>query len=134
MLPIPPRRPQTHQLTLSSSFPNLQFKCHRETSPSKKTQTDIYAVNAVSFSPAHDDIFATGGSDGTFVVWDVVRRSRLRTFPKVSGPVTAMTFSRDGMTLAYAIGYDWAKGYQHSTAGPEKKIVVHCFKEPLKGK
>jgi mRNA export factor len=88
----------------------------------------------VSFSPAHDDVFATGGSDGTFVVWDVFKKMRLRTFPKVSGPVTALAFSRDGMALAYTIGYDWAKGYQHSSAGADKKIVVHCFAEAPKKK
>lgn len=84
------------------------------------------------FSPAHKDVLATAGSDGTYSIWDVRTRSRLRSFPKVGAPVTAASFARDGMALAYATGYDWAKGYQHNTAGVERKIVVRCFDDALK--
>jgi mRNA export factor len=115
-----------------SSLSDLTFKCHRETSTTTKNQTDVYAVNAVCFSPTHKDVLATAGSDGTYNVWDIVGRCRLRSFPKVRGPITALGFTRDGMALAYAVGYDWSKGYQHSKADAEKKIVLHCFGEALK--
>jgi mRNA export factor len=120
------------QLTLPHSLQNLTFKCHREASTTAKNQTDVYAVNAVCFSPAHKDVLVTAGSDGTYSIWDIVGRHRLRSFPKVSGPVTAASFARDGVALAYAVGYDWSKGYQHSKADAEKKIVLHCFGEALK--
>ncbi|KAK4106071.1 WD40 repeat-like protein [Parathielavia hyrcaniae] len=111
---------------------SLTFKCHREASTTKGGQTDVYAVNAVCYSPAHRDVLATAGSDATYSIWDVVARQRLRSFPKVGGPVTAMAFSRDGMALAYAVGYDWSKGHQHNKADAETKIVVRCFGEALK--
>ncbi|KAK4238954.1 WD40-repeat-containing domain protein [Achaetomium macrosporum] len=114
------------------SFENLSFKCHRESSPAKKNQTDVYAVNAVCYSPAHKDLLATGGSDSTYHIWDVQTHRRLRAFPKVSGPVTALSFRRDGMALAYAVGYDWSKGYMHNKPETEKKIVLHVFGEVLK--
>ncbi|KAL2128373.1 hypothetical protein VTI74DRAFT_9278 [Chaetomium olivicolor] len=111
----------------------LSFKCHRETSPTKKTQTDVYAVNAVCFSPSHKDVLVTAGSDSTYSAWDVRLRQRLRTFPKAAGPVTSVAFSRDGMALAYAVGYDWAKGYMHhDMVGGVRKIVVRVFSDALK--
>lgn len=86
----------------------------------------------MAWSPGHKDVFATAGSDGTFSIWDVLNRNRLRSFPKVSSPVTAVSFTRDGMGMAYAMGYDWAKGYQHHKAGAETKIVMHRFATALK--
>jgi mRNA export factor len=77
-------------------------------------------------------VLATGGSDGTFNIWDVVKRHRMRSFPRVAGPVTAVSFTRDGMALAYAVGYDWAKGYQHNKPDAARKIVLHTFSEALK--
>jgi mRNA export factor len=56
----------------------------------------------------------------------------MRNFPKVAGPVTAVSFTRDGMALAYAVGYDWAKGYQHNKPDAVRKIVLHTFPEALK--
>lgn len=91
----------------------------------------MYAVNALCYSPAHRDVLATAGSDNSYMVWDVHTRSRLRSFAKVSGPVTALAFARDGAALAYAVGYDWAKGYMHSSPGSEK-IVLRRFGEKLK--
>ncbi len=91
------------------SLDSLQFKCHRTPSTTKSNQTDVYPVNAVCFSPAHKDVLATAG-----------------------GPVTAVAFSRDGMALAYAVGYDWAKGYMHNKEGGVRKIGVRYFAEGLK--
>jgi mRNA export factor len=112
------------------SFTKLSFKCHREAST--KSLTNVYTVNDVAYSPAHNDVLATAGSDGTFSIWDVDKRHRLRSFPKVTGPVTSIAFSRDGMNLAYAEGYDWAKGYQHNKAGTETKLVLLRFATALK--
>jgi mRNA export factor len=36
------------------------------------------------------------------------------------------------MGLAYAVGYDWAKGYQHNKPDAVRKIVLHTFPEALK--
>jgi mRNA export factor len=36
------------------------------------------------------------------------------------------------MSMAYAVGYDWAKGYQHNKAGAETKIILRRFPKALK--
>lgn len=36
------------------------------------------------------------------------------------------------MSMAYAVGYDWAKGYQHHKVGAETRVVLHRFTKPLK--
>lgn len=82
----------------------------------------------MSFSPApshKNDVLATAGSDGTFSIWDVRSRQRLRTSPSAGGPVTAVAFNRDGTGLAYAVGYDWAKGYAGNEVGAVRKLVLH---------
>lgn len=109
---------------------DISFKCHRETI--EEGHADVYAVNDVAFSPAHNDVLATAGSDGTYCIWDVKSRTRLRSFPKVEAPVTAVSFTRDGRGLAYATGYDWSKGYQYSKAGAETKITLRRFPAALK--
>ncbi|KAH6636178.1 WD40-repeat-containing domain protein [Chaetomium tenue] len=114
------------------SLENLSFKCHREAIPNKRNVTDVYTINDVAWWPGHKDVFATAGSDGTFSIWDVRNRNRLRSFPKVSNSVTAINFTRDGTGMAYAMGYDWTKGHQHSKAGAETKIVMLRFETPLK--
>ena len=130
--PFPPPPFSHHSLLTPFSLDSLQFKCHRTPSTTKSNQTDVYPVNAVCFSPAHKDVLATAGGDGTFNVWDVRTRCRLRSFPHAGGPVTAVAFSRDGMALAYAVGYDWAKGYMHNKEGGVRKIGVRYFAEGLK--
>jgi mRNA export factor len=77
-------------------------------------------------------VLATAGSDGSYSVWDVRARHRLRSFPKAAGPITSAAFNRDGMALAHAVGYDWSKGYAHHNPAADKKIIMHCFAEPLK--
>lgn len=124
---------------------NLSFKCHRDPHPTKKNTTDVYAVHAVSFSPAAEhkhDMLASAGSDGTFAVWDVRKRVRQLGSAKASGPMTAVAFSKDGGSLVYALGYDWAQGYLGNKAassssssskdGAAAKVVIHKFGDALK--
>ncbi|KAK4135391.1 WD40 repeat-like protein [Trichocladium antarcticum] len=108
------------------TLPSLSFKCHR--TAKTKSMTDVFAVHAVAFSPApahKNDVLVTAGSDGAFSIWDVRSRQRLRASPAVGGPITAAAFNRDGTALAYAVGYDWAKGYAGNDAGAVRKIVLH---------
>ncbi|KAK3692356.1 WD40-repeat-containing domain protein [Podospora appendiculata] len=106
---------------------NLTWRCHRETpaSNARSREVKIWAVNDVAFMPTDKDIFATAGSDGTFAFWDVKAKSRLKQFPDVGGSITAVAFNSDGSGFAYAVGYDWSKGYAHNSASYPNKIMVH---------
>ena len=54
---------------------------------------------------------------------------RLKGTPNVGGPVTATAFSSDGKRFAYAVGYDWSKGFAHNTAGLVNKVMVHAVED-----
>lgn len=101
---------------------NFSFKCHRD-SPSSNV-TNVYAVNDISFHPVHGT-FSTAGSDGTFHFWDKDAKHRLKGYPNVGGPITATTFNRNGNIFAYAVSYDWSKGYQANTQQQPVKLMLH---------
>jgi len=107
-------------LTLGSS--NFSFKCHRDTAVSNVT--NVYAVNDISFHPVHGT-FSTAGSDGTFHFWDKDAKHRLKGYPNVGGSITATEFNKSGQIFAYAVSYDWAKGYQGNTPQYPNKVMLH---------
>jgi hypothetical protein len=39
--------------------------------------------------------------------------------------ITATGFNGDGGLFAYAVGYDWSKGYRGSFVGREDRVIVH---------
>ncbi|KAF4339776.1 poly(A)+ RNA export [Fusarium beomiforme] len=104
------------------SSSNFSFKCHRD--PPANSVTNVYAVNDISFHPVHGT-FSTAGSDGTFHFWDKDAKHRLKGYPNVGGSITATTFNKNGSIFAYAVGYDWAKGYQHNTQNYPIKVMLH---------
>jgi mRNA export factor len=108
------------ELTCSSS--NFSFKCHRD--PPANGVTNVHAVNAISFHPVHGT-FSTAGSDGTFHFWDKDAKHRLKGYPNVGGSITSTTFNKNGNIFAYAVGYDWAKGYQHNSQNYPIKVMLH---------
>lgn len=101
---------------------NFSFKCHRDTP--QNNVTNVHAVNAISFHPQHGT-FSTAGSDGTFHFWDKDAKHRLKGYPNVGGSITATKFNRNGTIFAYAISYDWSKGYQGNTANYPTKVMLH---------
>lgn len=101
---------------------NFSFKCHRD--PPSNNTTNVYSVNDISFHPEHGT-FSTAGSDGTFHFWDKDAKHRLKGYPNVGGPITATNFNRDGRIFAYAIGYDWSKGYQANNQQQPIKLMLH---------
>lgn len=101
---------------------NFSFKCHRD--PPQGSVTNVYAVNDISFHPQHGT-FSTAGSDGTFHFWDKDAKHRLKGYPNVGGSITATTFNKTGSIFAYAISYDWSKGYQGNTASYPNKVMLH---------
>eukprot|EP00878_Enallax_costatus_P031862 GHUV01034917.1.p2 GENE.GHUV01034917.1~~GHUV01034917.1.p2 ORF type:complete len:168 (+),score=39.29 GHUV01034917.1:334-837(+) len=89
---------------------NFTFKCHRD-------NNDIYAVNDIKFHPVHGT-FVTAGGDGTYNFWDKDSKQRLKAMSKAQygndpAPITSGSFNADGSIYAYAVSYDWSKGFQH---------------------
>ena len=103
---------------------NFSFKCHRQSPPNTKDQSNVYSVNAISFHPEHGT-FSTAGSDGTFHFWDKDAKHRLKGYPEVGGPIVSTAFNRNGSIFAYAISYDWSQGYSHNTAQKVTKVMLH---------
>ncbi|KAG1668900.1 hypothetical protein FOA52_016069 [Chlamydomonas sp. UWO 241] len=106
---------------------NFTFKCHRD-------NTDIYAVNSMSFHPVFGT-FATAGSDGTYNFWDASSKQRLKaqnksTYGSSPAPIPCGNFNRDGTIYGYAVSYDWSKGYSEYTPSQMKNtILLHAVKE-----
>ena len=50
-------------------------------------------------------------------------------FDQAPGPISATAFNRNGSIFAYAVSYDWSKGYTGMTAGHPNKIMLHACKE-----
>jgi mRNA export factor len=101
---------------------NFSFKCHRQ--PPQGTTQTVYSVNAISFHPQHGT-FSTAGSDGTFNFWDKDAKHRLKGYPEVGGTISATAFNRTGSCFAYAVSYDWSKGYQYNSAQGANKVMMH---------
>ncbi|KAK4162621.1 nucleoporin GLE2 [Cladorrhinum sp. PSN259] len=101
---------------------NFSFKCHRD--QPQGSVTNVYSVNDISFHPVHGT-FSTAGSDGTFHFWDKDAKHRLKGYPNVGGSITASTFNKSGSIFAYAISYDWSKGYQGNTSTYPNKVMLH---------
>lgn len=103
---------------------NFSFKCHRETPPTNRDINNVYSVNAISFHPVHGT-FSTAGSDGTFHFWDKDAKHRLKGYPAVGGQITSTSFNRSGTIFAYAVSYDWSKGYSANTTSLPNKVMLH---------
>jgi len=86
--------------------------------------TNVYSVNAISFHPEHGT-FSTAGSDGTFHFWDGVAKHRLKGYPTVGGTISATAFNSNGSIFAYAVSYDWSKGYASNNPQYPNKIMLH---------
>jgi mRNA export factor len=50
--------------------------------------------------------------------------SRLKGSPSVGGMITATAWNSNGKRWAYAVGYDWSKGYAFNKGG-ENRVLVH---------
>ncbi|KAI9493325.1 WD40-repeat-containing domain protein [Zychaea mexicana] len=100
----------------------FSFKCHRD------EQKNIHSVNAISFHPTYGT-FSTAGSDGTFSFWDKDSKQRLKSFSNKGGPIAATAFNRNGSIFAYAVSYDWTKGYKFATPNQQQKIFLHATKD-----
>jgi mRNA export factor len=87
--------------------------------------TNVYAVNAISFHPVYGT-FSTAGSDGTFHFWDKDAKHRLKGYPTTGGSITTTGFNHNGSIFAYAVSYDWSKGYTGNTPQYQNKVMMHA--------
>ncbi|KAJ3876295.1 WD40-repeat-containing domain protein [Lentinula edodes] len=94
----------------------------------KNDQSLIYSINDINFHPVHGT-FSTCGSDGTVHFWDRDARMRLKSFNRASGPIVCSAFNRTGSIFAYAVSYDWHKGFSGMTSKQPNKIMVHVVKD-----
>jgi len=108
---------------------NFSFKCHRkDPTPPSKDNTLVFAVNAICFHQEHGT-FTTAGSDGTISSWDKDSKIRLKTFDNLGGPVVSTTYNHTGTIFAYAVAYDWSKGYTGMVSGMMNKVFLHACKD-----
>ncbi|OJD19267.1 hypothetical protein AJ78_00797 [Emergomyces pasteurianus Ep9510] len=103
---------------------NFSFKCHREPLPNTRDASNVYSVNSIAFHPVHGT-FSTAGSDGTFHFWDKDAKHRLKGHPAVGGPISSTAFNKTGNIFAYAVSYDWSKGYTNNTPQMPNKVMMH---------
>lgn len=57
--------------------------------------------------------------------WDKDTKHRIKAFPPAEGPISAAAFNRNGRTLAYAVSYDWSKGFAYNSPQHVNKIMLH---------
>ncbi|KAL0142505.1 WD40-repeat-containing domain protein [Mucor lusitanicus] len=108
----------TEQIDEEKSF---TFKCHRN-------GNHIYAVNDLDFHPSEQGTLLTAGSDGTISIWNKDKRQKLKAYSKVDGHIACAAFNRDGIAFAYAVSYDWSKGYKFAT-DTSNKIYIHDMEQ-----
>ncbi|KAF7728650.1 hypothetical protein EC973_005687 [Apophysomyces ossiformis] len=117
----------------SNQAKNFSFKCHRDMS------NNIYSVNSISFHPVYGT-FATAGADGQINFWDKDSKQKLKTFSQMSAPISTTAFNRNGSIFAYAVSYDWTKGYKFAQNPNPTEVYLHATSDedirpkPAKGK
>lgn len=115
------------------SMTRYAFKCHR-------VNDTVYPVNCIAFHPRYTTTFATGGCDGSVVLWDGgnkkkvsalhIEQSRtyncpnclgcmcsqqivllqLTTLPTFATSISAIAFNHDGSEMAIASSYTFEDG------------------------
>lgn len=89
----------------------------------------MYAVNSISFHPTFGT-FATTGGDGGFNFWDKDSKQRLKAMQKLPQTVPCGVFNRDGSIYAYAVSYDWSRGYaEYNPQTARNYILLHSPQE-----
>lgn len=115
-------RVAVHHVEDSQVSKNYTFRCHRDGS-------DVYAVNDISFHPQYGT-FVTAGSDGAYNFWDKDSKQRLKAMAKSNAPIPCGAFSRDGTIYAYAVSYDWSRGYaEYNPTTAKNYILLHSPQE-----
>ena len=117
------KAPEINQETKTmNTKDDFAFRCHRI----GENQAEVFPVNDIAFNPVYGT-FCTGGGDGSWIIWDKDSRSRLRQGSHTNkAPITALDYSANGDILAYASGYDWAKGVSFENSFQPKLNIHYC--------
>ncbi|ODQ78191.1 hypothetical protein BABINDRAFT_65513 [Babjeviella inositovora NRRL Y-12698] len=107
----------------------FSFRCHRQQQTvAGRSESHVYALNSIAIHPVYGT-FSTAGSDGCFNYWDKDARHRLKGFPSLKSSISATAFNRNGTIFAYALSYDWSKGYEFNTPEYPTMIKLHPVKD-----
>ena len=108
------------ELNLSANgMKKYAFKCHR-------VQDTVYPVNCITFHPKYTTTFATGGCDGTVVLWDCANKKKLTALPTFPTSISALAFSPDGTEIAIASSYTHEEGDREH---PQDEIYIRKILE-----
>jgi len=109
--------------------PRFTFKAHK-TDPGQNGNTSdstiLYPIHAAGFHPTcpFSYTYFTAGGDGCVNIWNRREKKKLAFWTCENAPITAAKYSPNGKLLAYAYGYDYAKGIEGSkTIKP--KLHIH---------
>lgn len=91
------------ELGLTPPMKKYAFKCHR-------VNDTVYPVNCIRFHPRFSNSFATGGGDGSVVIWDGMNKKKLTTLPSCPTSISAIAFNSDGTEIAVASSYTHEEG------------------------
>ena len=50
-------------------------------------------------------------------------------FDNIGGPVVSTAYNHTGTIFAYAVAYDWSKGYTGMASGMMNKVFLHACKD-----
>lgn len=106
----------------------FSFKCHRKSVTSPRNETLVYSINSMCYHPTFGTL-CTAGADGSLHYWDTESKHRLKGFPDAGGIITATTFNRTGTIFAYALSYDWSKGYENNNRQYPTTVKFHPTSE-----
>ncbi|KAK0673902.1 WD40-repeat-containing domain protein [Cercophora samala] len=128
----------TFQQTALDLMGHFSFSCHRKTTGNT---TEVYSVNAIAFArplpPSEGGVgrtvMATAGQDGHVNLWDLNNKHKLIEYPSVGGSITACGFNWDATMFAYAVGYDWGKGFAGNTADHPLGLALRKVDKSLLG-
>lgn len=94
--------------------------------------TNVYSVNDVRFHPTKPAVFVTAGGDSSVDFWNRITHTRVNHYEVASSSevargaaITATGFSSSGALFAYAVGYDWSRGWSANTTDVVRRLMVH---------
>lgn len=118
--PLAPTHPRL--CTASMPFPSIRYLVH----------SLLLAPTAHSTSGSslyHSPRFCHNVQNTNLRNRDKDAKHRLKGYPNVGGTIPCTDFNRSGSIFAYAVSYDWSKGYSANTPQYPNKVMLH----PIEG-